>query len=115
MGDHPQTVFTALMDRYGFIGDVRGKGLLLAFEMVADRATMRRCPKRSTRIPGSWNSLTSEASSSIPGGRAAGMRAITSSYAPPLIVTEAQIDEMMAMLVDALDAFAGEAGLAVAA
>jgi adenosylmethionine-8-amino-7-oxononanoate aminotransferase len=32
------------MARYDFIGDVRGKGLLLAFELVADRATMRPLP-----------------------------------------------------------------------
>jgi adenosylmethionine-8-amino-7-oxononanoate aminotransferase len=35
--------------------------------------------------------------------------------APPLIITEAQIDEMMGILVDALDTFAIEAGLAVRA
>ncbi|MFD1808578.1 aminotransferase class III-fold pyridoxal phosphate-dependent enzyme [Gemmobacter lanyuensis] len=34
----------ALMQRFGFIGDVRGKGLLLAFELVADRQTMAPLP-----------------------------------------------------------------------
>src|SRR5690606_9438637 len=29
-----------LMQRYSFIGDVRGEGLLLAFELVSDRVTM---------------------------------------------------------------------------
>ena len=33
-----------LMQRYDFIGDVRGEGLLLAFELVADRAGMKPLP-----------------------------------------------------------------------
>ncbi len=33
-----------LMARHDFIGDVRGKGLLLAFELVADRTTMHPLP-----------------------------------------------------------------------
>ncbi len=33
--------------------------------------------------------------------------------APPLIVTEAQIDEIMEIFTDSLDAFAAEAGLGV--
>jgi len=34
-----------LMDRYSIIGDVRGEGLLLAFELVDDRKTMRPLPR----------------------------------------------------------------------
>lgn len=34
-----------LMDRYPIIGDVRGEGLLLAFELVEDRAAQRPLPK----------------------------------------------------------------------
>jgi adenosylmethionine-8-amino-7-oxononanoate aminotransferase len=33
--------------------------------------------------------------------------------APPLIITEAQISEMMVILRDALDAFAAEIGLPI--
>jgi adenosylmethionine-8-amino-7-oxononanoate aminotransferase len=34
-----------LMDRYSIIGDVRGEGLLLAFELVEDRASLRPLAK----------------------------------------------------------------------
>lgn len=34
-----------LMERFSIIGDVRGEGLLLAFELVDDRASMRPLPK----------------------------------------------------------------------
>ena len=37
MGEILKDRLTGLMDRYAFIGDVRGKGLLMAFEMMADR------------------------------------------------------------------------------
>ena len=36
---------TALMQRFPFIGDVRGEGLLLAFELVSDRHSMTPLPK----------------------------------------------------------------------
>ncbi|MCK7610844.1 aspartate aminotransferase family protein [Roseibium sediminicola] len=36
---------TKLMERYSIIGDVRGEGLLLAFELVDDRTTMRPLPR----------------------------------------------------------------------
>jgi 4-aminobutyrate aminotransferase-like enzyme len=36
---------TALMQRFPFIGDVRGEGLLLAFELVSDRQNMTPLPK----------------------------------------------------------------------
>jgi adenosylmethionine-8-amino-7-oxononanoate aminotransferase len=40
MGDLLKRELTGLMSSYPFIGDVRGKGLLLAFELVADRDSM---------------------------------------------------------------------------
>lgn len=40
MGDLLKQQLTELMPKYPFIGDVRGKGLLLAFELVAERDTM---------------------------------------------------------------------------
>ncbi|NQV95843.1 MAG: aspartate aminotransferase family protein, partial [Sphingomonadales bacterium] len=40
MGSLLKSRLSALMNRYPFIGDVRGKGLLLAFELVSDRITM---------------------------------------------------------------------------
>ncbi|SMH56341.1 aspartate aminotransferase family protein [Maritimibacter sp. HL-12] len=104
-----------LMVRYPFIGDVRGLGLLLAFEMVSDRETMEPLPP-SLNAHSRLVDLAYERGLIIYSRRTRG--GITGDHfmiAPPLIITEAQIDEMMALLTDALDAFALEAGLAVAA
>ncbi|MCW8841961.1 MAG: aspartate aminotransferase family protein, partial [Rhodobacteraceae bacterium] len=44
MGDVLLARLQGLMDRYPFIGHVRGKGLLTAFEFVSDRDTMEPLP-----------------------------------------------------------------------
>jgi adenosylmethionine-8-amino-7-oxononanoate aminotransferase len=115
MGDNLKDRLTGLMDRYAFIGDVRGKGLLLAFEMMADRDSKAPLPKalnaHSRLVELAYARGLILYSRRTRGGDEGDHFIV----APPLIVTETQIDEMMAILVDALDAFAHEAGLAVAA
>jgi adenosylmethionine-8-amino-7-oxononanoate aminotransferase len=115
MGDILKARLTALMDRFEFIGDVRGKGLLLAFEMMADRESKAPLPK-------ALNAHSRLVELAYERGLILYSRRTRGGYegdhfivAPPLIITEAQIDEMMEILVAALDAFAQEAGLAVPA
>ncbi len=105
----------ALMARYPFIGDVRGKGLLLAFELVADRDSMAPLP------PGmnAYNRLVELAyargliiySRRTRGGREGDHFLVC----PPLIVTPAQIDEIIGLLNDSLKALAVELSLPVSA
>jgi adenosylmethionine-8-amino-7-oxononanoate aminotransferase len=100
-----------LMARYPFIGDVRGLGLLLAFELVADRQTMRPLPRALnayTRLV----ELAYERGLIIYARRTrGGLEGDHFLVCPPMIVTEAQIGEILALLKDSLDAFAAEAGL----
>jgi adenosylmethionine-8-amino-7-oxononanoate aminotransferase len=113
MGEVLMAELHSLMDRYPFIGDVRGKGLLTAFEFVADRETMEPLPPAMN----AYDKLVELAyargliiySRRTRGGTAGDHFLL----APPLIITEAQIAEMMAILRDALDAFAVEEGLPV--
>ena len=46
MGNALATRLQSLMQRYPIIGDVRGKGLLTAFELMADRATKAPLPAK---------------------------------------------------------------------
>ena len=110
MGARLMERLEALRQRYPIVGDVRGKGLLTAFEFVADRQSMNP----------------------LPPGRAAFQRFVELAYgrglivysrrtrggyagdhvivAPPLIVTEAQIDEIAALLDETLAEFSAEMG-----
>ncbi|GAA6193583.1 aspartate aminotransferase family protein [Phaeobacter sp. NW0010-22] len=115
MGEVLMVQLRALMDRYPFIGDVRGKGLLTAFEFVSDRETMEPLPPEldaHARLV----ELAYERGLIIYSRRTrGGMTGDHFLIAPPLIITEQQIDELMVILRDALDAFAQDAGLPVEA
>ena len=113
MGDVLMNRLENLMDRYPFIGDVRGKGLLTAFEFVSDRDTMEPLPTglnaHSRLVEIAYESGLITYSRRTRGGTAGDHFLL----APPLIVTEAQIDEMMSILIDSIDTFADETGLDV--
>ncbi|MBB3771958.1 adenosylmethionine-8-amino-7-oxononanoate aminotransferase [Angulomicrobium tetraedrale] len=103
----------ATMERFPFIGDVRGKGLLLAFELVAERATMEPLPvglNAHLRLV----DIAYDAGLIIYSRRTRGGR-IGDHFlvCPPLIVSDDQIDEIMEKLTASLESFAREAGLPV--
>lgn len=99
---------TGLMDDYPFIGDVRGLGLLLAFELVSDRDTMAPLPAEL----GAYNRLVNIAYDK---GLIIYSRRTRGGYSgdhflvcPPMIITEDGIDEIMTKLTAALDQYAAE-------
>ena len=111
MGAELQARLNELMFRFPFIGDVRGKGLLLAFELVADRETMAPLPREMN----AYTQLVEEAY-----GRGliiysrrtrGGIEGDHFMICPPLIVTSEQLDELMSLLSDSLTAFARAARL----
>ncbi len=113
MGDVLKAELTSLIDRYPFIGDVRGKGLLLAFELVSDRQTMAPLPKELN----AFNRLVDLAHDR---GLIIYSRRTRGGYegdhflvCPPLIITRAQIGELMGALIESLDAMAAEMNLPV--
>lgn len=101
-----------LMERFTFIGDVRGKGLLLAFELVSDRETM-------TSLPREMNAHVELVEEAYRRGLIVYSRRTHGTYGdhfmvcPPLIVEDGHIDEIIATLGDALEAFAARNGLPV--
>lgn len=112
-GRHLRAQLASLMQRYPFIGDVRGKGLLLAFELVRDRDTMEPLdPSLNAHM-----ALVEEAYSRglIIYSRRTRGGTVGDHFmvCPPLIVADAQLGELMDVLVASLDAFATANGLPV--
>ena len=103
-----------LMQRFAWIGDVRGKGLLLAFELVSDRETMAPLPRE-------LNAYTRLVEHAFERGliiysrrTRGGVEGDHFMVCPPLIVDESQIDEIIGLLEQSLVAFAKEATLPAA-
>jgi adenosylmethionine-8-amino-7-oxononanoate aminotransferase len=111
MGALLKAGLAALMARFSFIGDVRGRGLLLAFELVADRTTMQPLPAElnahSRLVEIAYRRGLIIYSRRTRGG----LEGDHFMVCPPMIVTEAQIAEILALLKESLIAFAAEAGL----
>ncbi|MDF1792676.1 MAG: aspartate aminotransferase family protein [Thalassobaculaceae bacterium] len=98
-GARLKTGLQSLRQRFDFIGDVRGRGLLLGLEIVADRASRTPDLAMGDRI-----------------GEAAMARGLSMNIvklpamgavfriAPPLTATDAEIDQGLAIIADACEA-----------
>lgn len=103
----------ALQAQFPFIGDVRGKGLLLAFELVSDIETMEPLPKELdayTRLV----DIAYEKGLIIYSRRTRhGLKGDHFLVCPPMIVTIQQVNDILALLQQSLSDFAIEAKLPV--
>jgi adenosylmethionine-8-amino-7-oxononanoate aminotransferase len=114
MGDRLKAGLHALAERYPFIGDVRGKGLLLAAEFVSDKQTMAPLPaglNAYNRVV----ELAYERGLIIYSRRTrGGVEGDHFLICPPMIVTGAEVDEILSILDDTLSALAWELKLPTA-
>jgi adenosylmethionine-8-amino-7-oxononanoate aminotransferase len=110
MGGMLKQRLSELMNRFPFIGDVRGKGLLLAFELM-DRRT-REPLEPALNAHSRLVELAYERGLIIYSRRTrGGRRGDHFMVCPPMIVTAEQIDEIMGLLNDSLSTFAAEVSL----
>ncbi|MEZ5824749.1 MAG: aminotransferase class III-fold pyridoxal phosphate-dependent enzyme [Geminicoccaceae bacterium] len=98
----------ALAQRFAFIGDVRGKGLLLAFELVSDRATRRPLPASLNAFDRVVELAYGEGLILYSRRSRGGIEGDHILVCPPLIVTPEQIDEIAEKLAVVLEQFAKE-------
>jgi len=112
-GHKLKSALQGLMLRYPFIGDVRGKGLLLAFELVADRATMQPLPAAMNAHVELVEEAYSRGLIIYSRRTRGGLEGDHFMICPPLIVEDGHIDEIMAILVESLDALSLRLGLDV--
>lgn len=90
-----------LVQRVPFVGDVRGHGLMLGIEMVADQATRAPLPKTSD-IPARVARAAYRRGLMV---RVSGPNLILS---PPLVITEAELDFLCSTLEAAFDEVAAK-------
>jgi adenosylmethionine-8-amino-7-oxononanoate aminotransferase len=106
IGDLLKQELEKLKDAYPFIGDVRGKGLLLAFELVSDRETMRPLPKETNAYL-RLVELAYERGLILYARRTRnGLEGDHFLVCPPMITTPAQAAEIVELLKDSLDGLA---------
>ena len=113
IGDLLKTRLQNLMQRFDFIGDVRGEGLLLAFELVSDRQTMAPLPKALNAHVELVELAYAQGLIIYSRRTRDGMEGDHFLVCPPMISTQAQVDEIIEMLTAALDQFAAKYGNAL--
>ena len=108
MGRKLRDRLETLMQRHEIIGDVRGKGLLLAFEFMADR-------RRKTPLPREWRAFDRFVQIAYDNGLIVysrrtrdGLEGDHIMVCPPLIVTETHLDEIEDGLDRSLRQFTAE-------
>lgn len=111
IGDLLKHELEALKGSRRFIGDVRGKGLLLAFELVCDRETMRPLPKEANAYLRLVEHAYERGLILYARRSRGGAEGDHFMVCPPMITTRAQVAEIMEILEDSLDALAAELDL----
>ncbi len=110
-GNKLEAALRQLMQQYASIGDVRGKGLLLAFELVSDRETMEPLPAaldaHVVLVEEAYQRGLIIYSRRTRGGKVGDHFMVC----PPLIIEDHQIDELLGILVESLDATVAKLGL----
>ena len=101
----------AALREHPLVGDVRGRGLLAGIEFVADRDTREPLPRSAAFAEAFTQAALSAGLVVWPNvGHADGHNGDLVMLAPPFIVTEDQIDEIVELFTRALRAAAERAG-----
>jgi adenosylmethionine-8-amino-7-oxononanoate aminotransferase len=113
MGDVLKRELEALATRFPFIGDVRGKGLLLAVEFVSDAETMAPLPKAMNAYQRVVDLAYDRGLIIYSRRTRGGVEGDHFLVCPPMIITRDQIGEIVSILGDTLEALAAELKLPV--
>ena len=94
-----------IADKNSFIGDVRGRGLFLGIEFVADKETKKPIPQGSALAAAIKKAGFDHNLLLYPGsGTADGQEGCHILFGPPFIATNAEIDEMLFQLSSVIEA-----------
>ncbi|MBO0958299.1 aspartate aminotransferase family protein [Neobacillus sp. MM2021_6] len=104
-----KTQLEKLKEQYSFIGDVRGKGLLLGIEFVEDRETKRPFPRKAI-ITQKVVGLAKEKGLLVyPAGSGIdGMNGDAIIISPPLTITGKEIENLLLLVKETFAAFSNQ-------
>jgi adenosylmethionine-8-amino-7-oxononanoate aminotransferase len=113
IAENARTVGAYLLNRlketllpFPFVGDVRGKGLMLGVEIVKDKTSKEPYPLAKGMAARLAQTLAEHGVIVYPGtGNADGVNGDQFLVTPPLIMTKEQADELVAAMRDAFTAF----------
>jgi adenosylmethionine-8-amino-7-oxononanoate aminotransferase len=92
------------------VGDIRGQGLMLGLEFVADRVTKDPFPPKSRLARRLADAAFERGLIIYPGqGAVDGVRGDHVMIAPPFVIADGQMDEVVSLLAEALEAVMDEA------
>ena len=97
----------ARLERHPHVGEVRGRGLLVGVELVADRATREPFP-RTSRITEAVVGAARERGLLVYSGtgNANGVDGDTILIGPPFVITAAELDQVVDRLAEAIQTVA---------
>jgi adenosylmethionine-8-amino-7-oxononanoate aminotransferase len=108
MGDHMRARLEAAFGTHAHIGDIRGRGLFMGLELVADRhSKVPFDPSRRVHEKLKAAAMAHGLMCYPMGGTLDGQRGDHVVLAPPFIISEDQIEEMIEKLDRALTAVLG--------
>lgn len=104
-----KTQLEKLKEQYSFIGDVRGKGLLLGIEFVEDRETKKPFPRKAI-ITQKVVGLAKEKGLLVyPAGSGIdGVNGDAIIISPPLTITEEEIENLLLLVKETFAAFSNQ-------
>lgn len=108
-GTYLKNLLEKLKNQYPFIGDVRGKGLLLGIEFVMNQSDKTPFP-RNELVTQKMIALAKERGLIVyPAGAGIdGMNGDSIIISPPLIISKREIEEIVSILKDTFQAFLNE-------
>jgi adenosylmethionine-8-amino-7-oxononanoate aminotransferase len=113
MGDRLRGRLAARFGNHAHVGDIRGRGLFLGLELVADRATKEPFDPQAKLHARVKRAAMERGLMVYPmGGTIDGMRGDHVLLAPPFIVDTEIVDEIVHRLGEAVDAAIHSAGVA---
>jgi len=106
-GAYLKKLLLKLKNQYSFIGDIRGRGLLLGIEFVENAATKAPFPREEQVTQKMITHAKDKGLLIYPAGAGIdGVNGDSIIISPPLTITITEIDELVSLLQAAFDAFA---------